>query len=88
MEEELGVKKLGHIEKGTGVHQSNIIYDKEGLAPCICAGMGVKQQPTMIIDDLYENEEYAPTLRSDRYGLKVLERETISTKGGKQISQE
>lgn len=88
-EEELGVKKLGHIEKGTGVHQSNIIYDKEGLAPCICAGMGVKQQPTMIIDDLYENrdkrvyEEYAPTLRSDRYGLKVLERETISTKGKK-----
>lgn len=88
-EEELGVKKLGHIEKGTGVHQSNIIYDKEGLAPCICAGMGVKQQPTMIIDDLYENrdkrvyEEYAPTLRSDRSRLKKIEINTISTKGKK-----
>ena len=65
------------------------IETEQRLAPCICAGMGVKQQPTMIIDDLYKNrdkrvyEEYAPTLRSNCYGLKVLERETISTKGGK-----
>ena len=43
-------KQLGHIEKGTGKHQSNMVFDAEGLCPCICAGMGVKQQPTMHIE--------------------------------------
>lgn len=43
------VNKLGFIEKGTGEHQSNIVYDTDGLSPCICAGFGVKQQPTMIV---------------------------------------
>ena len=46
----LDVEQLGHIEKGTGSHQSNIVYDENGLSPCICAGIGVKQQPTMILD--------------------------------------
>ena len=46
----LNVKQLGHLEKGTGAHQSNIVYDENGLSPCICAGMSVKQQPTMVVD--------------------------------------
>lgn len=41
------VLELGHIEKGTGKHQSNIVYDSNGISPCLCAGIGVKQQPTM-----------------------------------------
>ena len=44
-------KQLGHLEKGTGKHQSNIVYDINGTSPCICAGMGVKQQPTMIVEE-------------------------------------
>ena len=42
--------QLGCIEKGTGAHQSNIVYGEDGLCPCICAGMGVKQQPTMVLE--------------------------------------
>lgn len=33
---------LGHIEKGTGKHQSNIVYGVNGLSPCVTAGCGVK----------------------------------------------
>ena len=52
-------KQLGHIEKGTGKHQSNMVFDADGLCPCICAGMGVKQQPTMHIETRkIETEDY------------------------------
>ena len=44
-------KVLGYIEKGTGKHQSNLLYDKDGLSSCICAVTGVKQPPTMIIEE-------------------------------------
>lgn len=42
--------ELGYIEKGTGKHQSNVVYDKKGLSPTIMAGFGVKMQPTMIME--------------------------------------
>ena len=52
-------KQLGHIEKGTGKHQSNMVFDANGLCHCICAGMGVKQQPTMHIETRkIETEDY------------------------------
>ena len=44
------VEELGFIDKGTGKHQSNVVYDKEGLSPCICAALGVKQPPTMTVE--------------------------------------
>lgn len=44
------VNKLGFLDKGTGEHQSNIIYGTEGLSPCVCADFGVKQPPTMIVE--------------------------------------
>ena len=28
------VNGLGYIEKGTGIHQSNMVYDVNGLSPC------------------------------------------------------
>ena len=31
------VKEIGFIEKGTGQHQSNTVYDIEGLCPTICS---------------------------------------------------
>lgn len=46
----LDVNEFGFINNGTGKHQSNIVYSKDGINPCICAGMGVKQQPTMVVD--------------------------------------
>lgn len=31
------VRQLGFIEKGTGKHQSNTVYDKDGLSPTLSA---------------------------------------------------
>lgn len=45
----LTIERVGYIEKGTGVHQSNAIYSSEGLSRTLCAGMGVKEQPMMIM---------------------------------------
>jgi len=42
MKESLKSTNLGHLERGTGKHQSNIVYGINGLAPCITAGCGVK----------------------------------------------
>lgn len=33
------IKELGYIEKGTGKHQSNVVYSA-GLAPTLTAGFG------------------------------------------------
>lgn len=46
----LVIEKLGFIEKGTGEHQSNLVYSPDGLAPCVMAGFGVKMQPTMTVE--------------------------------------
>lgn len=43
------IQEVGHIEKGTGKHQSNIVYSTRGLAPTLTAGMGVKHS-VMILD--------------------------------------
>ena len=43
------VIELGFIDKGTGKHQSNVVYSIEAIAPCVVAMFGVKQPPTMIV---------------------------------------
>ena len=35
----VSVKQLGFIERGTGKHQSNTVYDKDGLCPAEYAGL-------------------------------------------------
>lgn len=44
------VLEMGHIEKGTGDHQSNRVYSEEGCALSICAMTGVKQPPAMHVE--------------------------------------
>lgn len=44
------VLELGYIEKGTGKHQSNVVYSEDGLSPTICASYGVKQPHAMHIE--------------------------------------
>lgn len=34
--------ELGYIEKGSGKHQSNIVYNQGGVAPTLCAALGTK----------------------------------------------
>ena len=45
------VKELGYIEKGTGKHQSNIVYSKYGLCPTLSASLGVKQPGIFFIEN-------------------------------------
>lgn len=58
-------------------HQSNTVYSSDGLCPTLDTMQGGNRQPKIIIDDTqgfdgvrtYEN--YAPTLRACRSGLKT-----------------
>lgn len=36
------IKEIGYLEKGTGKHQSNIVYGSGGCAPTLCAALGIK----------------------------------------------
>lgn len=49
MNKEQKIKEIGYIEKGTGKHQSNIVYESGGLSPTLCAGLGIKNH-IMIIE--------------------------------------
>lgn len=82
------VKHLGNIYgKKFGKGYAGNVWEKQGICPTLTTMQGGGREP-MIIDDTYANrqprvyEDYCPTLRSEREGLKTVE--TISTKG-KQI---
>lgn len=36
------IKEIGYIEKGTGKHQSNVVYSAGGVSPTLTAALGVK----------------------------------------------
>lgn len=40
---------VGFIDKGTGAHQSNLVYSPNGLAPTVCASFCVKQPPPYLL---------------------------------------
>ena len=42
------VNGLGYIEKGTGKHQSNMVYDSNGLMPCEYAVQW--KEPTKVVE--------------------------------------
>jgi len=61
-----------------GNEQVRRVYDPEGLSPTLNSMQGGNRQPK-IIEDFYSNrnireyEDYSPTLRADRQGLKVIQ---------------
>lgn len=72
---------VGSIEEGkwgkvTEMHQR--VYSPEGISPTITAQGGGNQEKKIIVDDLYAGrekrayEDTAPTIRSERNGLKVV----------------
>ena len=69
-------KKLFNIWGFTGASYDGNVWDKEGIAPTLTSG---NSRPRIIVDDMYKNrdarfyENVAPTLRSERSGLKVIE---------------
>lgn len=78
--EEPAVKQIGNCcpTKTRDNPNQGRIYDSKGLAPCLNQMGGGNRQP-FIIEDFYKNrddriyEDVAPTLRSERIGLKVAE---------------
>lgn len=72
-----GILQIGMLDI-KGNEQIRRVYDPEGLSPTLNSMQGGNRQPK-IIEDFYINrevreyEEYSPTLRADRQGLKVLE---------------
>ena len=54
-ERESRTEVVGHIEKGTGEHQSNIVYSKEGLCPTVPASTGVKEPPKMFLEKVSDD---------------------------------
>lgn len=73
------VKRVGGMyDTDESTHQAGSVYDTDGLSPTLSTMQGGNREP-IIVDDMYANrearvyEDYAPTLRSDRYGLKVTE---------------
>lgn len=52
------------------------VYSPDGISPCLPTMQGGSQEPKIIEDfysnrDMREYEDYSPTLRADRQGLKV-----------------
>ena len=68
----------GLYDTETSKHQAGAIWDKGAVAPTVDTMQGGNRQP-LIVEDFYKNrgeriyEEVAPTLRSERTGLKVAE---------------
>lgn len=68
---------------GKEKNNERMVYDKEGIAPCMISamGMGGGYTPSVIIDNTNDfNEEnkrvydkYAPSLRSERFGLQTIQ---------------
>jgi DNA (cytosine-5)-methyltransferase 1 len=73
------VRRLGNVYGDQyGESFAGNVWDKNGLVPSIMTMQGGGRQP-MIVEDFYENREprvykdYAPALRAEREGLKVIE---------------
>jgi DNA (cytosine-5)-methyltransferase 1 len=78
---ENNIKQLGNYRVPSGKFdnpQTGRVYSIEGIAPTLNTMQGGDRQPK-ILEDFYSNrdvrqyEEYSPTLRSERSGLKVVE---------------
>jgi DNA (cytosine-5)-methyltransferase 1 len=71
--------KVGNIRR-LGKSQSEDVVSPDGLAPTMCSTTTQKDPTKIIIDDTQQGfngirtyEDFAPTLRSERFGLKVIE---------------
>lgn len=83
MNEEIKEIRLGNLNGFTGGSFAGQVYDLEGLSPSITTMQGGGREPHIIIDDFYANrdvrvyEEYSPSIRNERSGLKVVESDKL-----------
>ena len=67
--------EIGYIEKGTGKHQSNVVYSLDGLCPTIPASTGVKEPPKMFLEEVSNEQLFnAEREREREYLSKILQR--------------
>ena len=70
--------RLFNIYGFTGMSYAGNVWHKNGLCSTLNTMGGGNRQPLIIVEDFYKNrsprlyEDYAPSLRSERNGLKVL----------------
>lgn len=75
---DINPKKLGNIYGFEGGSFAGNCYSKETISPAINTMQGGNRTP-LIVEDFYNNRDirvygdYAPSIRSERNGLKVLE---------------
>lgn len=88
----VAVRQIGNFSESKRSNpNTNRVYDKSGLSPALNTMQGGNRQP-MIIEDFYKNrdarvyEEVAPSLRSERSGLKTVEEIVINDRGFKEKS--
>lgn len=55
------IEELGYLEKGTGKHQSNIVYSTGGVSPTLTAGIGMKYW--IFIVDQYKEDTDEDSMR-------------------------
>ena len=89
---EIKVNQLGNFSESKRDNpNTNRVYDKGGLSPALNTMQGGNRQP-MVIDDIYSNrqprsyEDCAPSLRSERSGLKTVEDVVINDRGFREKS--
>lgn len=83
MNEEIKTIRLGNVNGYTGGSFHGQVYDINGLSPALTCMSGGNTEPHIIIEDFYANrdiriyEEYSPSIRSERSGLKVVESDKL-----------
>lgn len=64
------IEELGFIDKGTGKHQSNVVYSAGGIAPTLTATLGVKNA-LMIIDMVYVTSTHTASMQTTQKELAL-----------------
>lgn len=89
--EDRPVRLGGMYDNEKGRHQAGSIYAEHGVSPTLDTCSGGNRMPYVgepkVVEDFYQSrearvyEETAPTLRSDRVGLKVAEPYIVASRG-------
>lgn len=74
------IVKLGHIEKGTGEHQSNVVYGTYGVSPALNA-CDYKEAIRVVVEDDNEREEVVGSIylgKSDKFQSGIIADRDVS----------
>lgn len=72
------IHELGFIDKGTGKHQSNVVYGAGGCSPTLCAGLGIKYW-TLIVEERRKDMDKIVCERRMDEGLRTFKDNVCGT---------